>query len=704
MASAHKTQDSGNAYRMGDAIAGTNYQFVRLLGEGGQGVVYEVRERTLRVHYAMKLLSARIAGSDRGAADLQKEAQMLAQHVSPFLVRVFGAGVTAEAEPRPFFVMDLLEGASLHEILRSTESRRLPIRTALNLTIQVLEGLDAAHTHRTYSLIHRDIKPSNIWIHMVSPVESNAVILDLGIAKLLGEAKPGAEESGRMFVGTFDYAAPEQYTSGAVVQSDLYAVACTLFEMIVGRRVFIGKDGREVVAQHLKEQAPRMSKFVPVPVELDTYVATALEKDFRKRPRSAFEFLNGLKAIRAVLEERERERQDNNKTDDMDLKDMYNQVQERKARIDALMDTIATRGDAPRDGPGHGKGKSLVAFPPTLASEIAGELAKDIRASLPAPRANEEPLESMSQADPQGERARALREAPTRTARGANEALGFGQGAHVLLGARVLSAVDSKVSPYAHTSKESPTAPLVDEGAHGEQARGGRNESGGPKDGGRALAGTLPIGANRPAEAHLTPRPAPAAASVVHHTELLPGQSWFTRARHFAKRRPLLMPIVVVFVVGLAATCILLLASRPKKAEPSAFLAAASGASAAPSVMQIVTTNMNATASATTASATASATTASATASATTASATASATTASATARPSSVQDAPVTADWNGGSASGSRAPMASTSPRKPLPQVRPSAATRPVPRPSPSSAPSTQATSWAKYKGLLDE
>jgi serine/threonine protein kinase len=328
-----------DSYVTGDQIPGTNYTFVRVLGRGSQGVVFEVRDLTLQVHFAMKLLASDLAQAGKGVAALQKEAQILAQHRNPHIVRVMGAGVTKERPARPYFVMDLLEGASLYDLLQSSSERRIPIRTAINLAIQVLEGLDAAHTHRTHSIVHRDIKPSNIWVHIVSPVESNAVILDLGIAKLLEESH--LQQTGKHFVGTFEYAAPEQYTGQAVPQTDLYAVAGTLFQMITGRRVFMEKDPNEIVRAHLIKEPPRMSSIIAVPEELDTYVAMALEKSPLKRPRSAFEFARQLKSIRDVLEIREQRRVLRDATDVTPMGELFHQVEERRDATEALLRTAA---------------------------------------------------------------------------------------------------------------------------------------------------------------------------------------------------------------------------------------------------------------------------------------------------------------------------------------------------------------------------
>jgi serine/threonine protein kinase len=388
------------SYKLGENIPGTNYTFVRVLGEGGQGVVYEVRDAMLDFHFAMKLLGHDLARDEKGRSAFLNEAKTLVQHRHQNIIRLNSAGITQEAVPRPFFVMDKLPGKSLHEVLKQSSQRRIEVRAAINVAIQVLIGLDSAHTHPTHRLVHRDIKPSNVWLHMPAPNESNAVILDLGIAKVMDHAKINHSDGG--FSGTFEYAAPEQYTGGASPKTDLYAVGAMLFQMITGRYVFVNADRMEIARAHIREIAPRMSSIIAVPEELDAIVAQALEKDPKKRPYSAHEFAGTLRAIREVLLLRAQTRVQNASavTDTMPLAEIFANMQQGDEAIAQSMHAFADTTPAPLPEPGQlaeGKiiGRPIVekslpvvtprdAYPATLESR-AGLPEREIPVTQPPP-------------------------------------------------------------------------------------------------------------------------------------------------------------------------------------------------------------------------------------------------------------------------------------------------------------------------------
>jgi serine/threonine protein kinase len=323
-------------YEAGEVIPGTGYHFVRSLGEGGQGVVYQVHEPVLFKHFAMKLLNPEMASEEKYVLALRNEARLLAQQDSPHLVSVLSAGVTAEAQPRPYFVMELLKGMSLSDVLRSIPQGRLPIREAIHLAIQVLRGLDAAHTHESFSIVHRDIKPSNIWVHKVPPMDSRAVILDLGIARMM-DASLRTSDTSNFFKGTFDYAAPEQYEGLAMAQTDLYAVAGLVFRMIVGRRVFEGDKAQDFIRQHVGLKAPRMSDFTGVPAKLDALVAMALEKDPQKRPRSAHQMASMLQQVLDDERERESKLPQRHDTIETPMDYLFNEAADRQKEVEAQL-------------------------------------------------------------------------------------------------------------------------------------------------------------------------------------------------------------------------------------------------------------------------------------------------------------------------------------------------------------------------------
>ncbi len=279
-------------------IPGTELAFQRVLGEGGQGVVYLVKDTFLGAERVMKLMHPQ-PGVDVEEAKrtLQQEARAMAQLKSLHIVEVLYGSVTAEKPPRPYFTMPLLEGYTLSMLLK--RERQLAIGHALLVAIEVLEGLSVAHSHPTHPLVHRDVKPSNIFLHRLQPGEWVTKILDFGVARDATQAP--SKHSQMHFTGTCEYAAPEQAGGAVTFSADLYAVSAVLFQMLTGNLVFKGFSVWDTLKMHRSAPAPRVSTFVPVPHDLDDLVASGLEKDPKDRPRSAAEYARKLKAIRDRL-------------------------------------------------------------------------------------------------------------------------------------------------------------------------------------------------------------------------------------------------------------------------------------------------------------------------------------------------------------------------------------------------------------------
>ncbi len=279
-------------------IPGTELAFQRVLGEGGQGVVYLVKDTFLGAERVMKLMHPQ-PGVDVEEAKrtLQQEARAMAQLKSLHIVEVLYGSVTAEKPPRPYFTMPLLEGYTLSTLLK--RERQLAIGHALLVAIEVLEGLSVAHSHPTHPLVHRDVKPSNIFLHRLQPGEWVTKILDFGVARDATQAP--STHSQMHFTGTCEYAAPEQAGGAVTFSADLYAVSAVLFQMLTGNLVFKGFSVWDTLKMHRSTPAPRVSTFVPVPQDLDDLVASGLEKDPKDRPRSAAEYARKLKAIRDRL-------------------------------------------------------------------------------------------------------------------------------------------------------------------------------------------------------------------------------------------------------------------------------------------------------------------------------------------------------------------------------------------------------------------
>jgi serine/threonine-protein kinase len=203
------------------------YRIIRLLGEGGMGVVYLAERKDLARQVAIKVL--RDAGlSPARRALFTAEQRTLAQLIHPSITRLYDADVTADGTP--YIVMEFVEGESL-----TAHCARQPctLETRLKLFRAVCEAVQYAHQH---AVIHRDLKPSNVFVRE----DGGVSLLDFGIAKHLEDlagSSPQTRTTLRLMTPL--YAAPEQLTGGAVgMQTDVYALGVILYQLLTGRTPF----------------------------------------------------------------------------------------------------------------------------------------------------------------------------------------------------------------------------------------------------------------------------------------------------------------------------------------------------------------------------------------------------------------------------------------------------------------------------------
>jgi serine/threonine-protein kinase len=271
------------------------YQVVRRLGAGGMGTVYDVEDTTIGKRYVLKALHPQLGDREDLARRMQNEARVLARLHHPNIVEVITAGVTGDDLRLPYYVMERLTGHSLRIVLEKKGHLDLP--HALHIAIDLLDALEHAHE---MGVIHRDVKPDNILLHSTSAGITVTKLVDFGIVSLLSA---GPRETAGRFLGTLRYAAPEQLRGEDPTRHmDIYSAALVLYELVSGRGPFDDrKDSTLVAHDHLHRVAPSISRFTPVPAELDALIAAALAKLPAGRPNDAFSFATSLRNIKRAL-------------------------------------------------------------------------------------------------------------------------------------------------------------------------------------------------------------------------------------------------------------------------------------------------------------------------------------------------------------------------------------------------------------------
>jgi serine/threonine-protein kinase len=247
------------------ALAG-RYDIERELGSGGMAVVYLAHDPRQDRAVAIKVMRPDVAlalGSERFLREIKFAGNL--QH--PNILPIYDSG---EAGGTLFFVMPYIEGETLRD--RLDREQQLPIDDAINITTEVAEAIQFAHTH---GIIHRDIKPENILLQ-----GGHAIVADFGIARALSESGQKLTQTG-MSIGTPTYMSPEQAMGGEHVdgRSDQYSLACMLYEMLAGHPPFTGPNSMAIIAKHSMETVPSLQIVrQSVPDELEDAIMRALEK------------------------------------------------------------------------------------------------------------------------------------------------------------------------------------------------------------------------------------------------------------------------------------------------------------------------------------------------------------------------------------------------------------------------------------------
>lgn len=237
------------------------------IGTGGMGVVYRAIYTKTGMPCAIKVLSPDVNESPQVQQRFEREIAILKKLQHPHIVRYYGGG---KVGTQRFYAMELVQGGSLEAHLKT--KGRLPWEEALEITRQVAEALEHAHTA---GVIHRDLKPANLLLTK----EGQVKLTDFGIAR---DTTATALTAAGKTVGTYAYMAPEQIRGRPPVdrRTDLYALGCVLFEMLTGETPFESENAGELLVKHLQDDPPRVSSLAPgIPIWLEELVDKLLEKE-----------------------------------------------------------------------------------------------------------------------------------------------------------------------------------------------------------------------------------------------------------------------------------------------------------------------------------------------------------------------------------------------------------------------------------------
>jgi serine/threonine protein kinase len=279
-----------SAARLGGPLAGfvpgsrvAGYLLEQLVGWGGMAVVFRARDERLGRVVALKLLGGDEALRERFA----EEALAAAAVDHPHIIPVYAAG---EADGHPYIAMRFVAGDDLNSLIR--REGRLAARRAAAFISPVASALDAAHDS---GLVHRDVKPANILVDAQPGRPEHPYLSDFGVARRLrstsGLTVPG------MFLGTPDYAAPEQ-ASGRPVdgRADQYALACVAYELLSGSVPFRRAEAMQVLSAHMFDQPPPLTSVrADLPAAVDRVLARALAKMPNRRYDSCGTFADALR-------------------------------------------------------------------------------------------------------------------------------------------------------------------------------------------------------------------------------------------------------------------------------------------------------------------------------------------------------------------------------------------------------------------------
>lgn len=261
-----------------------SYRVEELIGEGGMSRVYRAQHVVLQKNVALKVLAPELFDDESFRERFLRESRMAAVLDHPNVIEIHDAG---ESDGRLYIAMRFIEGSDLQKLIRDGP---LPPDRALAILGQAARALDAAHE---CGLVHRDVKPANILLGR----DDHVFLSDFGVAKFSADGQ-GLTRTG-YFVGTLEYAAPEQIRSEELDgRADVYAFGCLLYQALSGELPYLRDSAVQLIFAHLEAPPPTLSN-AGFPPALDGVVAKALAKRREDRYGTCTELVDAARTALA---------------------------------------------------------------------------------------------------------------------------------------------------------------------------------------------------------------------------------------------------------------------------------------------------------------------------------------------------------------------------------------------------------------------
>jgi serine/threonine protein kinase len=283
------TARADKADRIGELV-GAKYRIVRLLAEGGMGVVYEAQHAVVRRRFAIKFLRPDLAERRDILGRFQREAEAAGALESENVAAAVDFGIVPDGTP--YIVMEYLVGESLADLLQ--REGPLAVTRAADLASQAARGMEVAHRS---GIVHRDLKPQNLFLCRRQDGTDLLKVIDFGIAKLQAIDEMSSATRTGAVLGTVAYMSPEQARGDKIIdhRSDVYALGAIVYEMLSGQKPHPAESHNAALHHIATHPAVPLASVRPgLPDQLVEIVAGALSSNPEARPPSADAFAQAL--------------------------------------------------------------------------------------------------------------------------------------------------------------------------------------------------------------------------------------------------------------------------------------------------------------------------------------------------------------------------------------------------------------------------